>query len=71
MKYLVIDRRKCDEFVHEFDSKEEAIDYAKYKFNHMCKSDQEACSKYYVLESVNPDEDAENHYNSDVIYRLK
>ena len=70
MKYLVIDRRKYTEFVEEFDNKEEAIKYAKDDFCHMRKSDQEARSEYYVLESVNPDEDSENHYDGDVIYRL-
>ena len=71
MKYLVNDIKKTGWFVNEFDSKEEAIKYAKYDFGHMSKTDQEASSEYYVLESVNPDEDSENHYDGDVIYRLK
>jgi len=71
MKYLVNDIKKTGLFVNEFDNKEEAIKYAKYDFDHMSKTDQEASSEYYVLESVNSDEDAENHYDGDVIYRLK
>ena len=71
MKYLVIDSRICTESVEEFDNKEEAIEYAKDDFDSMCKTALEKCLEYYVLESVNPDEDSENHYDGDVIYRLK
>ena len=71
MKYLVIENKKCDEFVHEFDSREEAIKYAKDDFEHMHKLDQKSCRQYYVLESINPDEDSENHYDGNIILSLK
>ena len=71
MKYLVMDIRKNDTFVNEFDSREEAIKYAKDDFEHMHKLDQKSCRQYYILESINPDEDSETHYDGNIILSLK
>ena len=71
MKYVVMDVRKTDLFVNEFNNKVEAIKYAKDDFEHMHKLDQKSCRQYYVLESINPDEDSENHYDGNIILSLK
>ena len=31
------------------------------------KSTKDHCTEFYVLESVNPDEDAVNHFDGDII----
>ena len=66
-----MDFKKNDVFVNEFSDKEEAIKYAKDDFSKMFETDKKSCKSYIVLESVNPDEDAENHFDGDVILSLK
>lgn len=66
MKYLVVYATRGDEFVEEFDYKEEAFKNADYQWYHLTRSEKRDC-KLYVLESVNPDEEAENHMDGDVL----
>lgn len=65
MRYLVIDERKHDEFVEEFDKEEAAIAFADDEWERMTKEDKDSTVAYYVLESVNPDPDSEDHYDGD------
>lgn len=67
MKYIVIDQTKTDWFTTEFDNKEDAIKEADYQFSKLTKNDLKRREDFYVLESVNPDEDADNHFDGDVI----
>ena len=71
MKYLVIDQRKYDEFVEEFDKKEEAIAFADDEWGRMAKADKDSTVAYYVLESVNEDEEAEDHFDGDIVKEYK
>lgn len=71
MKYVVISNRKTDEFVDEFENRYEAINEAKDKWYRMTAHDKKDCDEFYVLESMNPDEDAEDHYDGNVIYAIK
>lgn len=71
MKYLVIDERKNDEFVEEFDKKEEAIAFADDEWERMVKADKDKTVAYYVLESVNEDEEAEDHFDGDIVKEYK
>lgn len=71
MKYLVIDERKHDEFVEEFDKKEEAIAFADDEWERMAKADKDSTVAYYVLESVNEDEEAEDHFDGDIVKEYK
>lgn len=66
MKYILIDTKGCDTFTKEFDSKEEAIKTGDQDFAYLTKNDKKN-REFYLLESVNPDEDAENHFDGDVI----
>lgn len=63
MLYLLIN----DSEVEEFNSQEEAIKRADTVFNNMCKTDKEKCGSFYVLKSVNPDPEGENHFDGDFI----
>ena len=67
MRYLVIDQRKYDEFVEEFDTKEEAIAFADNEWKGMVKADQDSTVAFYILESVNPDPESVDHFDGDFV----
>lgn len=67
MKYIVIDETKTDMYTAEFDNKDEALEEARIQFNRLTNSDLKNRIRFYVLESVNPDEDADNHYDGDIV----
>ena len=67
MKYIIWNEINHDVFTKEFNTKEEAIKQAHYDWNKMATSDKKRSSSFFVLESVNPDEEAENHYDGDII----
>ena len=71
MKYIVMDYKGGDLFTEEFDSEEEAIVAAEYGWNHLTDKEKQKRESYFVLESVNPDVDAENHLDGDVVRRWK
>lgn len=71
MRYIVIDERKNDFFTEEFESKDEAIKTAKSDWNRRTEHDKKRTERFYVLESVNPDEDADDHFDGNPIFTLK
>jgi deoxyribodipyrimidine photolyase len=72
MKYIVIDERKTGIiFMEEFDDKDEAINSAKYNWNRRTEHDKKRTERFYVLESVNTDEDADDHFDGDIIRTFK
>ena len=73
MKYIVIskeERTTSDEFTREFDSKEEAIKAAEADWNHYTYGEKKK-NIVFVLESVNPDTEAEDHFDGDMIWTSK
>lgn len=68
MNYIIIDDCGTDLFTKEFDNKTEAIETAKADFDRLTKADRKRRIGFYVLESVNPEEDAENHLDGTVIF---
>ena len=72
MRYIVIDERESgDFFTEEFNDKDEAINSAKYDWNRRTEHDKKHTERFYVLESVNPDEDADDHFDGNPIFTLK
>ena len=71
MKYVVVDDRtkfgKADIFVDEFESQEEAISWAEEMWNHKTTEEMDKC-EYYVLESANPNEESEDHFDGDIVW---
>ena len=67
MRYIVIDERKNDFFTEEFEDRDEAIKTAEYDWDRRTEYDKKRTEAYYVLESVNPDEDADNHFNGNIV----
>ena len=74
MKYLVVDNQMeygATEEIKEFEILEDAMEYAEHSWNRMSDSDKKHTTAYYVLKSVNPDEESDNHYDGDIIKRWK
>ena len=71
MKYIVMDFKNGDFFTDEFDNKEEALQEAEEQWNQLTECDQKRRTAFYVLESVNPDEEAPDHYDGDIVKRWK
>lgn len=71
MKYIIMDYTDGDCFTDEFDDKEEALQEAEEQWEHLTKCDQKCRTAFYVLGSVNPDEDAPDHYDGDIVKRWK
>jgi len=71
MKYIVMDWCGIDVTDTEFDTKEEAIDYAEAQWGLMSYSDQAKRDDFYVLESADPDPEADNHFDGDIIWRVE
>lgn len=68
MKYIVMDWKGNDLFTKEFDNKEAAIAEAKRQFAYL-EDGEQMTRNFYVLESVNPDEEAEDHYDGNEVWR--
>ena len=72
MKYIIFDERKdLQLFTEEFEDRDEAIKTAKSDWDRRTAYDKKNTKAYYVLESVNPDEDADDHYDGNPILTLK
>lgn len=71
MKYIIIDERNGDQFMQEFNTAEEAIKQADIEWAHLTEKEKRDRTAFYILESVNPDEDAENHYDGNPIKDYK
>lgn len=70
MKYIYIYGTKHDEYTVEGDNCEELIKQCKRDWAHLCDHDKK-CGYAYVLKSINPDEDAEDHFDGDVVFDAK
>lgn len=73
MKYVVCDVPKDgwgDNFTEEFGNRESAITKAKKDWRYLTRTEQKK-RRIYVLESVNPDVEAEDHFDGDIIWEAK
>lgn len=69
MKYIVMDWTQEDLFVKEFESEEEAVEYADLEFCRLTEHDKQNRNAFYVLESVAPDEEAADHFDGEIVKR--
>ncbi len=67
MKYIVMDQTKTDLFNTECATLAEAIKEADKQFSYLTDADKKKRTAFYVLESVDPDEDSERHFDGDII----
>lgn len=72
MKYIVIDERRNDgtgdTFTEEHEVLKEAIEDAENQWNHLTASEKKKRT-IYVLESVNPDEEAADHLDGTPLWQ--
>lgn len=72
MKYIVIDRGRNEaaftEFTEEFATAKEAIKRATRDWNYLTDGEKKMRT-VLVLESINPDEEAEDHFDGWTIWR--
>lgn len=71
MKYIVMDYKSGDLFTEEFDSEEEAIVAAEYDWEYLTDKEKNEREEFFILKSTNPDVDAENHLDGDIVRRWK
>lgn len=71
MKYIVMEEKEHDIFTKEFETAEEAIKEAKSDWEWLTAYDRKHYTAFYVLESANPDEDADDHWDGTPIYDAK
>ena len=68
MKYILMDQIKNgDLFTKEFNNLDEAIKAGETDFNHLSEYDKNRREYFFVLETVNPDENAMNHYDGNPV----
>ena len=70
-KYVLIERTGNEQVTTEYDDKFEALSDLRSEWLQMSRTDQDKVTDFYVLESVNPDENADNHLDGDFVERLK
>lgn len=72
MKYIIMDQIiNGDLFTEEYDDKNKAIKEADRLWDQLSDYDKNRRDFFHVLESVNPDIDAINHFDGNPIYILK
>lgn len=72
MRYVLMDVRKNDEiWSEEFDDLDAAIAKGQKDFDSLTEKEKKNVESFYILESVNPDETADNHYDGNIIREWK
>ncbi|WP_026659231.1 hypothetical protein [Butyrivibrio sp. AC2005] len=72
MKYIGIDCKNTGElFVQEFGTKKEAISVAKKAWNALAEFQKSIRDNFYVIESIDPDEESKRHLDGDLIIAFK
>lgn len=67
MKYILFDQTETDAFTSEFDNLDEAIKAGDRDFGYLTDNDKKHRTAFYLLESCEPDEEAEYHYDGKII----
>ena len=72
MRYVLMDVRKNDEiWSEEFDDLDAAIAKGQKDFDSLTRSEKNNVKLFCVIESVNSDETADNHYDGDIVREWK
>ena len=71
MKYVLIDCLKDgDMFTKEFDSRMDALHSASSAWDSLSDYDKKRRESFYVIESADPNEESESHFDGDVLYEV-
>ena len=71
MKYIYAREIKGDIFTEEFATAEETISHGDNEWDGLTQHDRDRTTAAYILESVNPDEDAPDHLDGNIIKTWK
>ena len=72
MNYIGIDCINSGElFVQEFGTKRETISVAKKAWESLSEYDKSIRDNFYVIESINPDEESVNHLDGNLVIAFK
>lgn len=71
MKYIVMHETNTDIFTDEFENVNDALNAACLFWDRMTRYDKKHCNAFYVLESVNPDPDAADHFDGEYVKIFK
>lgn len=69
--YILIDDRGTDLYTEEYTSPEEALKDAEMQWDHLTDREKANCEAFYLIKSENPDEEAENHLDGDLVKSWK
>ena len=69
--YIVIDDCGADLYATNCGSEAEAIAEASAQWDLLTESDKKRRNEFLILKSVNPDPEAENHFDGDIVRRWK
>lgn len=73
MRYILISESDLnyDVDAKEFETEREAVTFAEGMWASMSSHDKKHSTAFYVLESVNPDVDAEDHFDGNPVWEAK
>lgn len=71
MKYVLIDDCGTDIFLMEYETKEQAIEEGAHEWKLLTKSEKERRKEFFVLESIDSDEESERHLDGEPVKRWK
>lgn len=66
-EYLIIDQCGNDVFIEYFRTEAEAIAEAQKQFERMTNSDRKRREAFHVMKTANPDKEAPDHLDGDII----
>lgn len=67
-EFILIDSKDGDQFEDYFDTAEEAIEAARIGWNQLSNDEKKHRDSFYVLRSINPDREAENHFDGEILF---
>lgn len=71
MKYIIIDDTGNDVFTDEYETADKAITEARNQWDYLTAKEREKRAAFFVLESINPDETAADHFDGTPVYTIK
>lgn len=66
-QYILIEIKNGDWFTKYFETEEEGIKGGDFAFSYLTKVDKNHTEGFYLIKSANPDPDAPDHFDGDVI----
>lgn len=70
-RFVVVDQKDNDCFSTECDTMEQAIMEADNQWGLLTNAEKKSRIAFYILESVNPDEEAVDHFDGNIVKNYK